>query len=353
MLSPWLGRSGTSAATPCAATARPLAANPRRLASRPWSSSAVPSRTGLGAGGSKRSTASPSVIAAADLPAPTSATTTSRALIRPRRPVPVSAPSAIPASRASRLALGLAARRPGAPRRSGRGAGADASVAASTLRVSANCACGAGPLPCMRAIGWPICTMSPGAMSCAASTPSGGAGTSTAVLSVSTSSRVWPSVKASPCQSVTRASSIVSPRRGRGISWGRASALTPMPGLARCHPAGRVGHQLRGRDRGSLQRSCDGDRDVLAADPQHRHLQPVEALITYPRGDLIIHRARKRRLRDHHRAASPDHRLEDHGLVERVQAAQVDDLCGHARRRPLCAHRVRSTICTPIWSANM
>src|SRR5271169_5947511 len=63
-----------------------------------------------------------------------------------------------------------------------------------------------------------------------------------------------------------------------------------------------------------------------AADPQHRRLQVVEALLGDPGGDLGAEAGVYRCLVRHHAAAGAAYRGADRLHVQRGQRAQVDDL---------------------------
>src|SRR5687768_3398366 len=173
-------------------------------------------------------------------------------------------------------------------------------------------------------IGVPTSTVSPASCSSAVTVPANGEGSSTAAFAVSTSHSGWFTVTVSPtATSHCRISPSVRPSPTSGsLNW-RSVALVIASDLHRAvdgveHPV-QVGQvlllELRRRVRG-----------VVAADPQHRGLEGVEAGLGDARGDLRAQAEGDRGLVDDDAAAGAAHGVVDRVEVERRNGAQVDHL---------------------------
>jgi hypothetical protein len=182
-------------------------------------------------------------------------------LTTPPRPVPATSPTATPASAAARRAEGADFTSPvadgeavvvgaaGAGAGAGEGAvdgaaaaaaGAAGAGAAGAAAVGADESGAGAPVPAGAALSsssprsWSTFTTSPSATAVDAMTPARGAGTSTVILSVSSSTIVSPLATESPCfftQRETVASTIDSPSGGTlmdNISYGSKMGTQPI-----------------------------------------------------------------------------------------------------------------------------
>src|SRR4051812_18353888 len=145
-------------------------------------------------------------------------------------------------------------------------------------------------------------------------------GSSTAALAVSTSHTTWPSVTVSPALTYhLRISASVSPSPTSGILNSRTDAsvivVTTLSSVRQGTIDG-VEHPVQARQVLLLQ-ARRRIRGVIAADPQHRGLQVVEAALRDPCGDLRAGSEEHRCLMDHHQAAGLLHRRLDRVEVQR------------------------------------
>src|ERR1700760_4642187 len=199
------------------------------------------------------------------------------------------------------------------------------------------------PLPCpagTAAAGWaagstltrgcPTATVVPAAACKAVTVPANGTGTSTAALAVSTSTTAWSIATRSPTwtrHSMISASSRPSPRSGsRKSGTGTVRAQPPAVGFVIPLQAGDGVEDAVGA--GQVVSLQHGSRvgDVEAGDAQDGRLQVVEAAFGEPGRDLGAVAAEPGRLVDDDRPAGPPDRLGQGAVVDRGQAAQVDDL---------------------------
>src|SRR6476469_7874048 len=151
-------------------------------------------------------------------------------------------------------------------------------------------------------------------------------GSSTAALAVSTSHTTWPSVTVSPGWTYhLRISASVSPSPTSGILNSRTDAsvivVTTLSSVRQGTVDG-VEHPVQTRQVLLLQ-ARRRVRGVIAADPQDRRLQVVEAALRDPGGDLRARSEEHRRLVDHDQAAGLLHRRLDRVEVQRGHRAQV------------------------------
>src|SRR6266536_1587449 len=164
----------------------------------------------------------------------------------------------------------------------------------SSARASAVAASPAPGLTSTEMIGVPTSAVTPSGTSSAATTPSNGLGSSTTAFAVSISTMIWLTVTRSPgwtCHLTMSASVRPSPTSGS------------LNCLSSAIPASSVGEGAVDADQHPVQvrqivllDPGGRVRGGITADPQHRRLQVVEALLGHPRGDLGAEAAADRRL---------------------------------------------------------
>src|SRR3954469_22829001 len=136
-------------------------------------------------------------------------------------------------------------------------------------------------------------------------------GSSTAALAVSTSHTTWPSVTVSPALTYhLRISASVSPSPTSGILNSRTDAsvivVTTLSSVRQGTVDG-VEHPVQARQVLLLQAGRRGG-GVIAADPEHRGLQVIEAALGDPGRDLRARTEEHRGLVDHDQAPGLLHR---------------------------------------------
>src|SRR6185437_15408058 len=153
-------------------------------------------------------------------------------------------------------------------------------------------------------IGVPTSTVWPASTSRAVTVPANGLGSSTTAFAVSMSTMIWLIVTVSPgltCQETMSASVRTSPTSGSLNSF-----FTLLPSVSECavdrvQDPVQVGQVVLFRFRGRV-------RDREPADPQHRSLEGVEAVLGHPGGDLGAEPRVDGRLVGDHAAAGAGHR---------------------------------------------
>src|SRR5690349_8045609 len=136
-------------------------------------------------------------------------------------------------------------------------------------------------------------------------------GSSTAALAVSTSHTTWPSVTVSPGWTYhLRISASVSPSPTSGILNSRTELsviVVTLPSSVRQRAVDGIEHPVQVGQVLLLQ-AGRRVRRVVAADPENRGLQVVEAALGDPGRDLRARAQEHRRLVDHDQAAGLLHR---------------------------------------------
>src|SRR5579862_6465643 len=221
--------------------------------------------------------------------------------------------------------------------------GAGSAVFCAAAGIAALIADLSSPSPRMTPIGVLTATSAvPSGTRILPSVPSSTASTSMVALSVSISAMTSPALTLSPtclCHFARLPSVMVGESAGIRISIGiLCFPLVVRAGSAIGHGFGRRDHIRDLRQRQTLEIGGVGQRHVLAADPRHRRIEPIEGALHDLRRDLRADAREGPTLLDRDDAVGLLDGGEDGLDVERPDGAKVD----HFRRDALARERLSS-----------
>src|SRR5690349_7330927 len=172
----------------------------------------------------------------------------------------------------------------------------------------------------MRASTVPTSTVSSGCTRISTTVPPAGDSTSVSILSVEIAQMISSRSTRSP---IAFFHSTIVPSVTLTPIWGMTTSTSAVSVLEEL--TARLPDAIGGRQQRLLQRRRERDRHVGRRHPHDRPVEVLEALLGDERRDLRARGARRVGLvEDHHLRAAP-HALEDRGLVERDERAQVQD----------------------------